>query len=243
MKIIGVIPARYASTRFPGKPLVDIQGRSMVMRVYDQAMKGSLLAKVVVATDHLEIFDHVLQSGGNAVMTREFHQSGTERCAEVHDIMGDDMDAVINIQGDEPFIDPLQIDSVARCLMQPHVRIATLVAPIKSLEDLDSPHVVKAVLDVNRRALLFSRLPIPYCRDAPSEMRLMHNTYYRHIGIYGYRADVLREIVRLPFSSLEKAESLEQLRWMQNGYSIHAEFTDEPGVSIDTPEDLKKLSD
>jgi len=239
MKILGIIPARYASSRFPGKPLVDIRGRSMVMRVFDQASQCSELAKVVVATDDKRIFDHVEANGGAVVMTGEHHNSGTDRCLEALEIMQHEnhYDAVINIQGDEPFIDPEQIAQVAQILQQSDdVQIATLVKKTSEKEELSDPNTVKAVTDISGRALYFSRAPIPWHRDEK-----MSPSGFTHVGIYGYKSEVLRQIAALPPAPPEITEKLEQLRWLYNGFTIHTAETAFESKGIDTPEDLSKL--
>jgi 3-deoxy-manno-octulosonate cytidylyltransferase (CMP-KDO synthetase) len=246
MDIVGIIPARYASSRFPGKPLVIIEGKSMIRRVYEQALKCRELSEVIIATDNEVILNHVLEFGGNVMMTLVNHNSGTERCREVFEKVATNRvkpyDAVINIQGDEPFIDPAQISAVAQCIMQQGVQIATLIKKIKSLDELSNRNIVKVVFDNKFRAIYFSRSAIPYYRGKdPSEWLTQHD-YYKHIGIYGYRSDVLVEIAELPPSSLEKAESLEQLRWLENNYLIHVRETDIEGFAIDTPADLLKIT-
>ena len=240
MKILGIIPARYASTRFPGKPLVDINGKSMIQRVYEQAKKCTTLSEVIVATDDERIFDHVNQFGGVAVMTADTHQSGTDRCAEVAE-QHPEYNVIINIQGDEPFIDPEQIAKVASCFDESGTQLATLVKKIQTTEELYNFSSPKVILNTNSEAIYFSRSPLPHVRGSEPQQWLYHYTYYKHIGIYGYRSDVLQKITQLPVSSLEKAESLEQLRWIENDYRIKVAETDLETYAIDTPEDLKKL--
>jgi len=240
VKFIGIIPARYASTRFPGKPLVEIEGQTMIERVYRQALKE--LDNVVVATDDTRIFEAVERFGGRAVMTSEAHRSGTDRICEAYDNLNSDADVVINIQGDEPFIDPLQIRALKECFADSTVLIATLVRPFDggnfdALSDRNRP---KVVFDRNFDALYFSRSVIPYVRNYPEAEWPSHARFYTHIGMYGYRADTLHELTRLPQSELEIAESLEQLRWLQNGYKIRVAVNDCPTIGIDTPEDLEK---
>lgn len=237
---IGIIPARYASTRFPGKPLADIGGMTMIERVYRQASKA--LDSVVVATDDTRIFDTVEAFGGKAVMTSTEHRSGTDRCYEAYRLSGSDASVIVNIQGDEPFVDPRQIEAVKDCFDSPDVEIATLVRrfdPARGYEALANPNTPKVVLDDNRNALYFSRSVIPFVRGAEREAWPEKTAYYTHIGMYAYRASVLAEIVRLPQSSLELAESLEQLRWLQSGYRIRAGITDIATIGIDTPADLE----
>jgi 3-deoxy-manno-octulosonate cytidylyltransferase (CMP-KDO synthetase) len=242
-KILGIIPARYASTRFPGKPLTIIGGKSMIRRVYEQASCAVSLSSVIVATDDERIRQHVLDFGGKVVMTSSDHPSGTDRCYEAMQLAGESFDIVVNIQGDEPFIHPKQIDLVASCFSEKQVQIATLVKKINGYDELTNPNIPKVALGENRNALLFSRQTIPYLRGVEPSSWLDHYTFYKHIGIYAYRAETLAEITSLNASSLEKAESLEQLRWLENGYKIKVEITDFESVAIDTPEDLKKLSE
>jgi len=240
MKVLGIIPARYASTRFPGKPLVDIGGMSMIQRVYEQAKKCDTLAEVFVATDDTRIFDHVIAFGGKAVMTADTHPSGTDRCAEVARLHPE-YDVVINIQGDEPFIDPEQINKVAGCFEEPGTQLATLIKKINTTAELYNLSTPKVIINTNHEAIYFSRSPIPHVRGQEPQNWLYHNTYYKHIGIYGYKSEVLQQITKLPLSSLEKAESLEQLRWVENGYRIKVAETDMESHAVDVPEDLEKL--
>lgn len=242
MNIIGIIPARYGSTRFPGKPLVDIDGKSMIQRVFEQSRKSKLLTRVVIATDDERIMAHVLDFGGDVMMTSPQHVSGTDRCAEfVKKENGTKWDAVINIQGDEPYIQPEQIDLLCRCIDSPETSIATLVKEIKTSDELFNHNNVKVVLNKNSDAIYFSRAPVPYCRNYPEQEWIRHHTYYKHIGIYAYRTDVLLEISMLPKTKLEITESLEQLRWIENGYKIKAELTSFESIAIDTPDDLLRL--
>lgn len=236
-KIIGVIPARYASSRFPGKPLVSIKGKPMIQRVYEQASKAASLGEVIVATDDQRIVDAVNSFGGKVVMTAETHQSGTDRCAEVLAKLEAKPDVIINIQGDEPFIYPEQIDQLAACFNDPATEIATLAKAIDSLEELENPNVVKVVRDKNGFALYFSRSPIPHRRNAA----FSENVFYKHVGIYGYKVDVLGKVSQLEQSNLEMMESLEQLRWLENTYRIKVAETAYESWAIDTPEDLEKL--
>ncbi len=234
--ILGIIPARYGSTRFPGKPLIDIGGKSMIQRVYEQSLKSTSLKKIIVATDDERIAEHVLNFGGEVSITSSTHQSGTDRCAEVlHNEKGE-FDIVINIQGDEPFINPAQIDLLAVCFDDIEIQIATLIKKIVLEEDIRNPNIVKAIRNFKNEAIYFSRSPIPYRRNPEAEI-----SYFKHIGIYGYRSDVLREITKLPIGNLEKAESLEQLRWVENGYRIGVKETIIESLSIDTPDDLKHV--
>lgn len=240
MKILGIIPSRYASTRFPGKPLVMIQGMSMVERVYKQAAKSSSLQKVIVATDDERIYNHVKDFGGEVVMTASHHPSGTDRCAEVLSNEKEKWDAVINIQGDEPFIDPIQIDLLANSL-KGNVQIATLIKKITSSTELLNPNTPKVVRTSDGRAIYFSRQPIPYYKGADPETWWQLTDYYKHIGMYGYKADLLPELTNLPVGKLEQAESLEQLRWLEHGYSIATAITELETIAIDTPADLQRL--
>ena len=241
MKIIGIIPARYASTRFPGKPLVDIGGKSMIKRVYEQAKKASSLYDVIIATDDERIEAHVKSFGGNVVMTSTSHQSGTDRCYEAITNYTSNADVVINIQGDEPFIAPEQINLVASCFDESTTNIATLVKKIKTEEELFNNNIPKVVLNKNKEAIYFSRQTIPHIRGKGQADWLLEHTFYKHIGIYAYRVSTLKELTSLAVSSLEKAEALEQLRWIENGYRIKIEVTDFESVAVDTPVDLKKL--
>jgi 3-deoxy-manno-octulosonate cytidylyltransferase (CMP-KDO synthetase) len=236
--ILGIIPARYGSTRFPGKPLIDIGGKSMIERVYGQALKSNALHKVIVATDDERIAAHVRNFGGEVSLTSPDHQSGTDRCAEVLKNSGMDVDAVINIQGDEPFIDPMQVDLLAACFEETNTEIATLIKKLEREEDIRNPNIVKAIRNYRDEAIYFSRSPIPYRRNPEAAI-----TYFKHIGIYGYRTDVLLKITRFPTGNLERAESLEQLRWIENGCRIKVRETLLETLSIDTPDDLKKALD
>lgn len=239
MKILGVIPARFASTRFPAKPLADLGGKSMIERVYQQAKKSKSLSRVVVATDHSKIFDHVKSFGGEVLMTAEHHPSGTDRVREALHLCGQHFDYVINVQGDEPFIAPEQIDLLAS-LLDGNTELATLIKKIDDHEQLFNPNVVKAIRNQQSEAIYFSRSPIPHMRNQPESEWLKHHTFFKHIGLYAYRSDVLSNITQLPISSLERAESLEQLRWIENGYTIKVAETNLETIGIDTPEDLTK---
>lgn len=242
MKFIGIIPARYASSRFPGKPLADIGGMTMIERVYRQASKA--LDSVIVATDDSRIYDEVKRFGGEVVMTSEAHRSGTDRCYEAYVKSGSDADVVINIQGDEPFIDPAQIEAVMQCFVdEPTTPIATLVRrfdPALGWDALFNPNTPKVVLDNDGNALYFSRSIIPYVRGHEWTEWIDSAVFHTHVGLYAYRADVLGEITSLPQSPLELAESLEQLRWLQNGYRIATALTTSPTIGIDTPADLER---
>jgi 3-deoxy-manno-octulosonate cytidylyltransferase (CMP-KDO synthetase) len=238
---IGIIPSRFASTRFPGKPLADIGGKSMVQRVYEQASK--VLTHVYVATDDMRIFDAVTKFGGKVVMTDSHHQSGTDRCAEAVKNISAQLDktfeVVVNIQGDEPFIAPEQIELLCRCFDNKLTDIATLVKPIDQNDIVFDPNKPKVVIGAQGQALYFSRSPIPHLRGIPqSEWHLKH-TYLQHIGLYAYRTTILNAITVMPTSLLETAESLEQLRWIENGLRIAVEQTKHESIGIDTPEDLE----
>ncbi len=242
MKAVGIIPARYASTRFPGKPLVDIKGKTMIRRVYEQAAKSHLLTGVFVATDDQRIVMEVESFGGNVIVTSPNHPSGTDRCYEALEKIGKDKyEVAVNIQGDEPFIHPEQIDKVVKCFKNSEVQIATLAHHLMDNRDLINPSIVKITRNVNGEALYFSRSPIPFIRESSNTDWTKSYTFLKHIGIYAYRPDVLEKIVKLAPSSLEKAESLEQLRWLENGFSVMVEITDKESFPVDTPEDLKKF--
>ena len=227
MKFIGIIPARYASTRFPGKPLADMAGKPMIRRVYEQVQ--NVLDAVCVATDDSRIETAVRAFGGNVVMTSDQHKSGTDRCYEAYCKIGDGYDVVVNIQGDEPFIQPEQIETLKACFIDDSVQIATLVKPFRPDDDFETTlfnaNSPKVVLNKNNEALYFSRSIIPYMRGRKYTEWLPNHTYYKHIGLYAYRADTLKEITHLPQSPLELAESLEQLRWLENGYKIKVGIT------------------
>ncbi|MDB5004242.1 MAG: kpsU [Mucilaginibacter sp.] len=240
MQILGIIPARYASSRFPGKPLIDIGGKSMIQRVYEQAKKCGHLTEIIIATDDERIFDHVTAFGGVAVMTSADHQSGTDRCAEVARAHSQ-YHVIINIQGDEPYIDPEQITKLANCFTSPDVQIATLVKKVKTEQELNNPNTPKVIVNKLSEAAYFSRSPIPHIRGEEPANWLEFYSFFKHIGIYGYRADVLQQITKLPISALEKAESLEQLRWIENGYRIKVAETELETYAVDTPEDLELL--
>jgi 3-deoxy-manno-octulosonate cytidylyltransferase (CMP-KDO synthetase) len=242
MKIIGIIPARYASTRFPGKPLVDIAGKSMIRRVYEQAKKSKRITDVLVATDDTRIEEHVKAFGGQVVMTSDQHQSGTDRCFEAMKSFSGHVDVVVNIQGDEPFIHPEQIDEIASCFSMAGVQLATLVKKITVQEELFNFNIPKVLLNSQKEAIYFSRQTIPYIRGKNENAWLEQYTFYKHIGIYAYQAEILGQITALQPSSLEIAEGLEQLRWIENGYKIKVEVTDYESVAIDVPDDLQKLS-
>lgn len=240
MKVLVLIPARYASTRFPGKPLAKIAGKEMILRVCGQvAATGYDLA---VATDDSRIYDTVTAAGYHAVMTRVDHPSGTDRLAEAYAKIGGDYDVVVNVQGDEPFIRPEQINDIVGIFTKyPDTRLATLARPYpqnRSYEGLEDPNMVKLVMGDDGRALYFSRCVIPYLRGVDKKEWPARHQYYSHIGIYAYTPSALAEIVKIPRGSLEIAESLEQLRWLQNGYEVRVAVSDFPTIGIDTPEDL-----
>lgn len=240
LKFIGIIPARYASTRFEGKPLADLGGKTVIERVYRKV--ESVLPEVAVATDDSRIYDAVRAFGGRAVMTSESHRSGTDRCLEAYENLGSEADVVINIQGDEPFVDPEQIRQIMGCFDKPATRIATLALPFPksgSYEELENPNKPKVVMDADGNALLFSRSVIPFMRGKERSLWPSEGDYFTHIGMYAFRIETLREITRLPQSSLELTESLEQLRWLQNGYDIRVALTDRATIGIDTPADLE----
>lgn len=235
MKKIGIIPARYGSSRFPGKPLVDISGKPMIQHVFERAMESSL-DEIYVATDDQRIVDRVIAFDGNVLLTSPNHPSGTDRCGEASiKLHLDDNDIIVNIQGDEPFIQKEQIDALVALFDQPDVEIATLVKPFDNPLDAQNPNKVKVVFSNQHKALYFSRSPIPYPRDSEEI------TYYKHLGIYAYRYQTLKKLITLPISSLEKVEKLEQLRWLENNFSIFVAITDHESIAIDTPEDMHKI--
>lgn len=242
VKFIGIIPARYASSRFPGKPLAKIGDKPMIQRVYEQVKKA--LDTVYVATDDKRIEAAVNGFGGNVVMTSDKHTSGTDRCYEAYTKVGRGYNIVINIQGDEPFIQPSQIEALKACFTDYSIQIATLVKSFLPTDnfstELSDKNKPKVVINKNNEALYFSRSIIPFLRGVSHTEWLSNHVFYKHIGMYAYRADVLKEITRLPQSSLELAEKLEQLRWLENGYKIKVGFTNEETIGIDTPEDLAK---
>lgn len=245
VKFFGIIPARYQSSRLPGKPLALIGGVPMIQRVYEQCLKSKVLAGLAVATDDERIYNAVVAFGGNAVMTDAAHPSGTDRCFEAAQKLfaAEASNAVIiNIQGDEPFIDPALIDLLAGSFINETVEIATLIKELKTVEELFSPDTAKVIIDSNNNALCFSRAPIPFMRNHKPENWLNHHTYYKHIGIYAYRYLTLQKLVALKPSALEQAELLEQLRWLENGYRISVQLTEYEGFGIDTNRDLQKAN-
>ena len=239
MKFIGIIPARFQSTRFPGKPVVMLGDKTIIQWVYENAAKA--LDHVYVATDDERIFNVVESFGGKAVYTSSNHQSGTDRCAEAARKVAETLqiDVVINVQGDEPFIRPEQIDALKACFNTPETEIATLIKPITNAAEITNINRPKVVINKNQEALYFSRSPIPFVRDAKPEEWISRNTFYSHIGMYAYRFDVLQKLTQLPVGLLEKAESLEQLRWLENGFRIKTAQTTFENIGIDTPEDLE----
>lgn len=243
MKYIAIIPARYASTRFEGKPLAILGGKTVIERVCRQV---SAVMEAVVATDDQRIFEAVESFGGRAVMTSPDHKSGTDRCLEAYCKLGVEYDVIVNVQGDEPFIRRSQIEEIKRCFDNPATDIATLVRPFAEsdgLEALENPNSPKVVLDSEQCAVYFSRSVIPYLRGVDRSEWLKHHTFYKHIGMYAFRAGVLKQVASLPQSTLEKAESLEQLRWLENGYKIGVGITDVETIGIDTPEDLHRAEE
>lgn len=241
MKFLALIPARYASTRFPGKPLAVLGGKPVVQRVYEQACLA--FDEVYVCTDDERIFTAVEAFGGKAVMTDTTLRSGTDRCWQACERIGTDADVVVNIQGDEPFVQKSQLDGVKDCFLDESTQIATLVKPFSpqdTFETLANPNSPKVVVDSHMHALYFSRSVVPYLRGVEQQDWLASHTFYKHIGLYAYRREVLREISQLPPGVLEKAESLEQLRWLEYGYIIKVALTDVETVGIDTPSDLER---
>jgi 3-deoxy-manno-octulosonate cytidylyltransferase (CMP-KDO synthetase) len=242
MKVLGIIPARFASTRFPGKPLIDIGGKSMIRRVYEQALKCEGLEEVVVATDDERIKEHAVTFGAKVVMTSTKHPSGTDRCQEVVEKLDLAYDFIVNIQGDEPFVNPRQLDQLISILNPDEVQLATLAKRINDPGRLIDPNSVKVVFDNDYNAIYFSRHPIPFNRDETEiENWLAHTDYFKHIGIYAYRTDILKAVTKLSRSRLEISESLEQLRWLENGYKIKVGITELESPNIDSPEDLEKI--
>ena len=241
MKFIGIIPARYASTRFPGKPLAILGGKTVIQRVYEQVV--SVLGEAYVATDDERIRQAVEAFGGKAVMTRTDHKSGTDRIQEAAENIGTTADVIINVQGDEPFIQQSQLATVKALFDDPQVQIGTLGKPFESMDAVENPNSPKIVCDMNGYAMYFSRSVIPYVRGKEPSAWLKHFPYLKHLGLYAYRREVLAEITKLPQSPLELAESLEQLRWLQNGYRIKVGLTDVETVGIDTPEDLQRAEE
>jgi len=242
MKALGIIPARYGSTRFPGKPLALLAGKPMVQWVYERASQAELLSEVIVATDDQRIFDAVKNFGGRVVMTRSDHPSGSDRIAEV--AAESDAEIIVNIQGDEPLIEPAAIDLGVKILLDhPAAQVGTLVCPIRNAADLRNPNIVKVALAQDHTALYFSRSPIPFSRDARVDTEwLQQHTYFKHIGLYIFRRDLLLQFVKWPMGVLERVESLEQLRLLEHGVKIHVAVTAYEARSVDTPEELEALN-
>ena len=241
MKFLAIIPARYASTRFPAKPLALLGGKPMIQHVYERV--SQVLDDVVVATDDQRIYDAVSQFGGRVVMTSSEHRTGTDRCFEAYNNFGLNADVVINVQGDEPFIAEDQIQSLMQCFNNPQTDIATLIKPFPAdatYETLSNPNTPKVIVNPQGQAIYFSRSVIPYLRGIEQDQWASHRTYYKHIGIYAYRIEALKRITQLPQTPLELAESLEQLRWLENGLTIQTAETNIETIGIDTPEDLQK---
>ncbi len=238
MKVLGIIPARFGSTRFPGKPLAKIHGVTMIERVYRRAKLATSLNDVIVATDDQRIYDHVVSFGGKVMMTSDQHPSGTDRCAEVIAKINVAYDVVINIQGDEPYIHPQQIDLLVDCFKSGSAPLATLVKQITQVAELDQVNLPKVVIDNSGKALYFSRSVVPFTKPEDRSRAVEQGLYYKHIGIYGYRASLLPELAALPKSKLEIMESLEQLRWLENGYSIIIAISDHENIAVDAPEDI-----
>lgn len=241
MKFIGIIPARYASTRFPGKPLALLGGKPVIQHVYEKV--AAVLEAAYVATDDERIYDVVKSFGGQVVMTRTDHKSGTDRIEEAIEKIGGEWDVVVNVQGDEPFVAKSQLDTICHCFDDPTTQIATLGKPFESMEAVQNPNSPKIVVDNMGFAMYFSRSVIPYVRGKEKSSWLTHYPFLKHLGIYAYRKDVLRQFTQLPQSSLEIAESLEQLRWLQNGFKIKVGTTDVETVGIDTPQDLERAEE
>lgn len=241
MKFIGIIPARYASTRFPGKPLALLGGKPVIQHVYEKV--AAVLEAAYVATDDERIYDAVKSFGGQVVMTCTDHKSGTDRIEEAIEKIGGEWDVVVNVQGDEPFVAKSQLDTICHCFDDPTTQIATLGKPFESMEAVQNPNSPKIVVDNMGFAMYFSRSVIPYVRGKEESSWLTHYPFLKHLGIYAYRKDVLRQVTQLPQSSLEIAESLEQLRWLQNGFKIKVGTTDVETVGIDTPQDLERAEE
>ena len=239
MRVLGVIPARFGSSRFPGKPLIDLKGKSMIQRVYEGAKKSELISELIIATDDVRILQEVERFGGKAEMTLETHPSGTDRCAEVLS-RNSDFDLVINIQGDEPLVDARQLDSLIEVFSDSSVQIATLATENISEENLQNPNRIKVVVDNSDNAIYFSRSAIPNFQNFSGNSFEVY-PFLRHIGLYAYRSEVLTQITKLKPTMLEKIESLEQLRWMYYGYKIRVVKTDIETPNIDVPADVDKV--
>ncbi len=243
MNILGIIPARFASTRYPGKPLANIKGKTMIRRVFENC--SETLDNVIVATDNKLIEDEVKLFGGNVIMTSKNHKSGTDRCAEAHikyeKLCGKKFDIIINIQGDEPFIHKEHLTKLITCFNDRKTEIATLIKKTEINEDIFNPNKPKVIIDKDNYAIYFSRSPIPYIRGIEKKDWHLHHIFYQHIGIYAYRSNILKKITNLPVSGLEIAESLEQNRWIENGFKIKTDITNKENISVDIPEDLERL--
>lgn len=239
MHVIAIIPARYGSTRLPGKPLLKLKGKTIVQRVYERIQKCQLVDEIVVATDDIRIFNHVNKFGGTALITRTDHESGTSRCAEVLNKMPR-ATHVINVQGDEPLIHPDQIDHLVRFVTSnPTIQIGTLVKKIEDVEDLENPAKVKVVMTDDRKVMYFSRSAIPYVRDSMPDQWLKQTDFYKHVGMYAFSAETLKRLGHLDNHELEMAERLEQLNWLARGFQIHAQITELESIGVDTPEDAE----
>lgn len=245
MNVLGIIPARYASTRLEGKPLLNIKGQSMIYRVYERAKSSKLLSKLLIATDSELIAEECIRFNMDYILTSHSHNNGTERCGEViNQELYKNFDLILNIQGDEPFIHPQSIDELIQLMINtPVAQIGTLKKKIEQLDDLLNPSIIKVVADIQQKALYFSRNPIPYVRGIEQDKWLSHTNFYKHIGMYAYRNTTLRKIVSLLESPLENLEKLEQLRWLENGYSIYVATTEFESKSIDTQEDYRYILD
>ncbi len=239
MKVLGIIPARYGSSRFPGKPLIDLKGKTMIQRVYEGAKKSTLLSDLIVATDDQRIVDEVKRFGGNVLLTKESHPSGTDRCGEIAS-QYTDIDVIVNIQGDEPLVDYRQLDALISAFEDAKTKIATLGIKDVTLEDINNTNRIKIVVDHKQNALYFSRSAIPNFANSKGNPLEIY-PFFRHIGLYAYRSSVLKELVELQPTKLETIESLEQLRWLYYGYSIRVVETTIETPNIDVPEDVKKV--
>ena len=248
MRVLAIIPARYASTRFPGKPLAVLGGESIISRVWHRVKRSALIDTVLVATDDDDICDHVESFAGEgaAMLTSDQHRSGTDRCGEVLERLaneGEEYDVVLNVQGDEPFVEVSQLQALIECFRRPEVQIATLKTPIRSTDELLSPNNVKVVCGADGHALYFSRQPLPHMRGVEPGQWLSRGAYYKHVGLYAFRADVLPELCHLAPGLLEESEKLEQLRWLEAGYTIHVVETAQANIGIDTPDDLAQAEE
>lgn len=242
MNVIGIIPARFASTRFPGKPLADIAGKPMIQRVYEQCLKSKKLNQIIIATDHSKIKSVAEDFGASVILTAEDHPNGTSRCFEAIQKLPTKTDVIVNIQGDEPFIDPKQIDSLVMMFEKKEVEIATLIQPIHDAEKFNNPNVVKAVISSSNRVMLFSRSPIPHPFNKRGDSIFESKIIFAHIGIYAYRRDVLKKLSELPACTLEKFEGLEQLRWLYHNFSVYAAVSHSENYSVDVPMDIDTIN-